>query len=335
MQSQPDCVDRVAQAHWEIQRLYDLTQDVGNSLSLSETLSVAGIRLQEIVPHDCIAVYVRDQDRLRPVFVQGENARLFGALEIRLGAGLSGRVESTGEPVFNGDPLHEFAGLEDVPAVSLKSALVLPLIGSRGLRASLALYRLEANAFEPAHLRLLQAIQSKLAHAVENAWNFQRVEANSTLDTLTSLPNARALFLQLDRELSRCRRTRESLVVLACDLEGLRGINERFGTLRGDAVLQEIARQMTEACREYDFVARMGGDEFVVVLPAFPPEHVARKKESLIAAARHACDRVCGESFLKLSIGHAVFPGDGNDAEELLAKAESRLLARDTQPASH
>jgi diguanylate cyclase (GGDEF)-like protein len=324
---------RLAQARSEVQRLYDLTRDVGNSLSLSETLSVAGMRLQELIPHDCIAIYVRDREHLKPIFVQGENARLFGSRELRLDSGACGRAAQSGEPAFNADPAADFGDTGDEElATRLRSSLIVPLTGEDGFNGVLALHRIEAGAFTPEHLRLLTAVRLKLSHAIENAWNFQRVEQSTTLDALTSLPNAKSLFLQLDRELARCRRSNQTLLVLVCELTGLASINERFGRLRGNTVVQEVARQITESCREYDFVARMGGAEFIVVLPEFPAPGVDRKVALLRHLGRQAGERICGEGFLNVHVGQASFPDDGSDAEELLACAEGRMRSSRSGP---
>ena len=79
------------------------------------------------------------------------------------------------------------------------------------------------------------------------------------------------LFLQLDAELSRGRRSEQPLSVLVLDLDGFKQVNDRFGHLEGNKVLQRVAAGLKSACREYDYVARMGGDEFVVLLPGANP----------------------------------------------------------------
>jgi diguanylate cyclase (GGDEF)-like protein len=86
-----------------------------------------------------------------------------------------------------------------------------------------------------------------------------------------------------------------------------------------------VAQKLKENLREYDCVARMGGDEFVLVLPGQTPESirssVVRMKEVVIAAGRE----VLGEPVIGLSVGEAYFPADGDDAERLLAEADRRM----------
>ncbi len=155
----------------------------------------------------------------------------------------------------------------------------------------LALYHAETDAFTSDHLRILLAISSKMALAIENALKYEQAESSAVTDYLTGLPNARSLFLQLDRELARCKRDTTSLVVMVSDMDGFKQINDRFGHLEGNRVLRLFAQALKESCREYDYVARMGGDEFVVVAPGLTAEAAAKKAESLRELARHGRHR--------------------------------------------
>src|SRR5581483_11688307 len=95
---------------------------------------------------------------------------------------------------------------------------------------------------------------------------------SATTDALTNLPNARSLFLHLDAELARCKRTASTLAVLVSDLDGFKQVNDRFGHLEGNKVLKRVAEGLSQTCREYDYVARMGGDEFVLLLTGIKPD---------------------------------------------------------------
>ncbi len=102
-------------------------------------------------------------------------------------------------------------------------------------------------------------------------------------------------------------------------------MNDRFGHLVGNKVLRTVAKGLQENCREYDCVARMGGDEFVVVLPGHPAEAVPSKARLLSEIAVEAGRMLCGEDLLSMSLGEAIFLKDGSDAEQLLAEAGRRM----------
>jgi diguanylate cyclase (GGDEF)-like protein len=90
-------------------------------------------------------------------------------------------------------------------------------------------------------------------------------------------------------------------------------------------VLQTFARSLRSICRDYDYVARMGGDEFVIVLPEAGPEAAQAKAKLIHECAMQAGEQVCGERVLGASVGTAYSPSDGLDAEELLAEADKRM----------
>jgi diguanylate cyclase (GGDEF)-like protein len=90
-------------------------------------------------------------------------------------------------------------------------------------------------------------------------------------------------------------------------------------------VLRRTAEVLRENCREYDYVARMGGDEFVVVLPGSSHEAVQARIKVLAEAARTAGKEAVGKDLLAMSIGQASYPADGTDAEQLLAEADRRM----------
>jgi len=316
----------IAAARQEAQALFELSQDLGASLSLGETLSVFSIKLKPMVPYDAIAIYVRREDELVPEYVNGDNYRLFSSLRIPVGQGLSGWVAQNRKPIINGNPSVEPGYLNDPTKFStLRSALAVPLEGVSGVIGVLALYRSERDAFTSDHLRILLAVSGKMALAIENALKYRQAENSATTDYLTGLPNARSLFLQLDRELARCKRDKTSLTVMVSDMDGFKQINDRFGHLEGNRVLRLFAQALKDSCREYDYVARMGGDEFVVIAPGLAADAAGKKAEQMRALARHAGNEVCSEEILSLSVGRAVFPDDGNDAEQLLAEADRRM----------
>jgi len=316
----------IAAARQEAQALFELSQDLGASLSLGETLSVFSVKLKPMVPYDAIAIYVKREAELVPEYVNGDNYRLFSSLRIPVGQGLSGWVAQNRKPIINGNPSVEPGYLNDPTKFSsLRSALAVPLEGVAGVIGVLALYGAERDAFTSDHLRILLAVSGKMALSIENALKYQQAENSATTDYLTGLPNARSLFLQLDRELARCKRDNSTLTVMVSDMDGFKQINDRFGHLEGNRTLRLFAQALKDSCREYDYVARMGGDEFVVIAPGLAADAASKKAEQLRALARHAGNEVCGEEILSLSVGRAVYPEDGKDAEQLLAEADRRM----------
>jgi diguanylate cyclase (GGDEF)-like protein/putative nucleotidyltransferase with HDIG domain len=323
-----DFLTSIASARQEAQTMFELSQDLGNSLSLSETLSVLSMRLRRMIPYDSIAVFVNRNGWLLPELVSGENFRMLSSLKIRVGEGLCGWVAENCKPIVNGNPQVEAGYTADPEKHNpLQSALVVPLDGLNGVVGVLAMYNANRDAFTPDHLRILLAVASKVALSVENALKYQQAESSATTDYLTGLPNARSLFVHLAQEVTRCRRMKTPLAVMVCDVDGFKQINDSFGHLEGDKLLREFSTRLKEACRGYDYVARMGGDEFVITAPGLTREAAMEKADRLNQAAIESGRHVCGRELITLSVGMAFCPEDGFDVERLLAEADRRMYS--------
>ena len=326
--NEADFLSSIASARQEAQTMFELSHDLGNSLSLGETLSVLSMRLRKMIPYDSMVVFLLKDGRLAPELVSGDNFRLLSSLNIGLGEGLCGWVAEKRKPIVNGNPEAE-AGYVSDPAkfTTLRSALAVPLEGLNGVVGVLAMYRADRDAFSADHLRVLLAVSSKIALSVENALKYQQAEDSATTDYLTGLPNARSLFVHLSRELARCRRTGTSLAVMVCDLDNFKQINDLHGHLEGDNLLKDFAGQLKETCREYDYVARMSGDEFVIVAPGLSLEASSEKASRLNQLAVEAGRKIAGRNLVTLSVGTAFCPQDSFDVERLLAEADRRMYS--------
>jgi diguanylate cyclase (GGDEF)-like protein/PAS domain S-box-containing protein len=147
-------------------------------------------------------------------------------------------------------------------------------------------------------------------------------------DSLTDLPNRMLLQDRLSQALARARRNGSRLAVLFLDLDRFKTINDSLGHSIGDGVLQEVARRLVQAVRASDTVARIGGDEFVVLLNDID------NAESAIRVASKLRDRLSEvyhigphELFLSGSVGIAVYPDNGEDTETLLKHADSAMYS--------
>lgn len=316
----------IVSARQEAQLLFELAQTLGNSLSLRETLSVVAVRLKEMIPYDSIVFYIYEEGKLIPRYVHGVDYDLFTSIEIPLGQGVSGWVAQTEKPIINGDPSAETKYLGDRAQVPvLQSALSVPLRGREGAAGVLTLYLRAKQGFTKDHLRLLLAASSKLGLSVENALQYERAQDTASTDFLTELPNARSICVHLEQEIARSRRNGSPLAVLLSDLNGFKSVNDRYGHLVGNKLLQQIAKNLKDACREYDQIGRLGGDEFVFVLPDLTKEGAEELKPRLELAVEEASQSICGAKVVTASIGCAFYPKDGATAEELLSEADHRM----------
>ena len=169
--------DLISEVRREMKILSEFGIKLGESLSLKDMISLLAVRVRHFIPHDSLAVYVLRGDVLVPEFVSGDNFRLFSALRIPMGEGLSGWVAQNSKPILNGNPSVEPGYLNDPTKYStLRSALAVPLEGRSTVVAVLALYRIEADAFTREDLSVLRVAASGFEAGVENCL---RRETNS------------------------------------------------------------------------------------------------------------------------------------------------------------
>ena len=329
----------ISNARREFQLLIEVTNDLGNSLSLDETLALLAVRVGKIVEHDAIGIYLLEDDKLSPRYVKGESFRLLSSLQIPVGQGLSGWVAENNLPILNGNPAVEPGYLNDPRLVTpLRSAISVPLRSKERTVGVLTLYSLRSAAFTADHRRILLAIAPKAGHAIDNSLRFEFATNAADTDELTGLVNARYLFGHLQQEVARHSRSGGAFAVVLLDLDGFKNANDSFGHLAGNRILQAVAAGMRQNCRAGDVVARLGGDEFVVVIP-----DARNGVEGTIARMQDTIRALTLESSyaveITFSAGIALYPDDGVDAEALLEKADERMYdskrRRKASPALH
>ncbi|GGR32900.1 putative bifunctional diguanylate cyclase/phosphodiesterase [Deinococcus ruber] len=156
----------------------------------------------------------------------------------------------------------------------------------------------------------LQALNERLAH-------------DASHDVLTGLPNRAMLLERLDTELRRAARSETAVAVMFVDLDGFKHVNDTLGHAAGDTVLRTVATRLQCLLRPSDTVARVGGDEFVVVLPDMNMAHdAARVAQRLQAEVSRPMPIQGMDITINCSIGISVSPQDGHDVDTLLRHAD-------------
>ncbi|MEO6212770.1 MAG: HD domain-containing phosphohydrolase [Vicinamibacterales bacterium] len=321
--------DDIALAHREIYALYEISQAMGTSLGVSDTMALISAKLSNLVPFSCAALflYEEDTDVLRCRYATGVDAEVIQQIAVRNGEGLTGWVARNKRALVNARPSAdlEAAGLH--ARTILQSALVCPLLFNDRFIGALTVYHLDPAFYRDDHRRLLDRVSEQAAAVLNNSMVFEQTQADSLTDAMTSLPNMRFLSIHLSRELARAERLKSEVALLVMDLDNFKEINDTHGHHVGDRTLCEVARVLRAAIRPYDLCVRYAGDEFIVVLSGCglsEAEHkrqeLQREIEEMIFEARPDTRVPIG-----ISIGAAVFPIDGASYETLLATADSRM----------
>ena len=212
--------------------------------------------------------------------------------------------------------------------VGLRSMIVVPLRHDDAQVGVLKVLSSAPNAFDEADIRILELMSELIAAAMYHAAKYCADELfhKATHDALTGLANRALFYDRLRHGLAQAKRNDECFAVLNLDMDDLKPINDRFGHRAGDAALKELATRLSEASRESDTVARVGGDEFGVILTRVDG------RDGALRHGRRLGDSVSApfcfeDKELKLgaSVGLAFFPDDGVEISDLIEKADQAM----------
>jgi diguanylate cyclase (GGDEF)-like protein/PAS domain S-box-containing protein len=151
----------------------------------------------------------------------------------------------------------------------------------------------------------------------------EELEYMATHDVLTGLPNRTLFNDRLSMALTHARRSQKSLAVMMLDLDYFKDVNDSFGHSMGDEVLRAVGSRLTEVLRRGDTVARIGGDEFLLLLPdMIKVDYTTTIAQKVLQAFREPFIFNNHQLYITTSIGIAIFPDDGTDADTLVKNAD-------------
>ncbi len=324
-------VEQIKRANREVYTLYELARVLGTSLNLEETLSLFVKKIGELVPFDNCVVYLMEKspEVAKAAYVAGDNKHLFKDKRVRIGEGGTGGVLKKRQADYKINPNLDFSYNQPKPACNYSAMISLPLIGDERMLGAVSLYSHDLKTYEEEQLRLLETVARIAADAIGMSLQHAESENRALTDPMTNLPNARSLQMQFEKEVARADRHGKNFQVLMLDLDGFKSVNDTFGHQVGDQMLKEIARVMRGQLRDYDFLARYAGDEFVAIVP----ETDAREIYELCQRIEKAVfDFVLpvneGQSAqVGVSIGAACYPQHGETLDQVIVAADKAMYA--------
>ena len=183
------------------------------------------------------------------------------------------------------------------------------------------------------HLRLLETIARIAAEAIDKSIEHDEAKTNALTDPMTGLPNTRSLRIHFDKEVGRASRAGSTFQVLMLDLDGFKAVNDSFGHKIGDAMLTEVAKVIREQLRDYDFLARYGGDEFVALIPDTNLEDVLELCQRIETGVANCKLHVQDDAYaaVGVSIGSAGYPAQGETFDQMIVAADKAMYRRKTR----
>lgn len=321
--------DQIKKAHREVYALYEIARTFGTSLDVEHTLEILVDKVGHVVPFDTCVVYFYEEMKgyATARHVVGKNAQKLAARAIVPGEGVTGFALANRSPVNQLHPSLDFTDINPEAGIKYRSMASLPLFKDDVLLGALSVYSTEIEQYSDDHMRLLETVTRLASDALANSMQHAEAESNALTDPLTGLPNARYLALRFEEEAARARRTDRAFQVVMLDLDEFKKVNDTYGHKAGDKMLREVAHLISAQLREYDFLARYGGDEFVALVQ----EVVGAQVEELCARIEAAVSKfslpVGRNRFAKvgISVGTATFGIDGESLDHLVARADNEM----------
>ncbi len=236
-------------------------------------------------------------------------------------------VIETGTQVYNGDVQQQFPQDQELATLGIHSYIGTPMFDSSGncIGHLAVMKKLKFPESNKARL-IIDSVSSRASSELIRQVNEEIIMLQATTDALTGLPNRPTFLARLHQALLYCNRNNQQLAVMFIDLDNFKSVNDNFGHAAGDELLKTVARRLERCVRQSDLVARMGGDEFIVLLNSISelnePDIVAHNimnalnRKTLVSNIEHrpSC-----------SIGIAIYPEDGTSDGELLNNADSAM----------
>jgi len=229
-------------------------------------------------------------------------------------------------PRVSDEPRFEEAA-DTLPGLSSRGCICAPLKARQAvLGVLIAVNKRDGASFSESDLSVLSVLANQTAIAIENADLYKRVEQLAVTDELTQVYNFRYLKTALRRELDRAVRFHEVFSILMLDVDNLKAYNDRFGHLRGSTVLKQVAYAIKMTARSIDYVAKYGGDEFLLILPHTPKEGALVLAERVrMAVASQAFPEVLSGD-ITCSVGVSTYPEDGETVGDIIESADNALF---------
>jgi diguanylate cyclase (GGDEF)-like protein len=281
-----------------------LISNLSTAINIEEMGRALINSLREIIPSINDLVLAKcTREECSPVFHYGE-----GEIDFSLLGKVYEEVRKSGRIAF----------IEGEPNNHQISAIGVPIFEGGNLTHILVLFSLSPIPPSEDALSILSAIGYEIGNILARVYSIAELERYAFHDQLTKLLNRRMFYQRIGREIKGARRYGYPISLAIMDIDNFKEFNDTYGHLEGDRILAELGRLLKEEIRASDYAARLGGEEFAIVLP-----HTS--KEAAAIMAERLRKKIKDKLGISVSIGIGEFPSDANTLRALLRKADQAL----------
>ncbi|MEW9799272.1 diguanylate cyclase domain-containing protein [Alteromonas sp. CYL-A6] len=304
------------------------TEIAKHGLDLAKVLEYVVQCTPDLLDADGAAIELAEGDEMVYRAASGM-AKQFLGLRLKISESLSGRSYREGAVFLSNDAMNdERVNRAACEAIGLRAMLVYPLKHAGKVIGVFKAMSCRVNAFDDNDMELIELLSDVVAASMyfSSVYSKDALFIRATQDSLTGLANRSVYMDRLRMELNASKQSDKHLAVVIFDMDNLKPVNDEFGHLAGDALLKGFALRLKSASRHSDVVARIGGDEFALLLKPIDGkaqvetaiERISQRLDTSVSFHSHVFPIEC-------SVGCALYPDDGDSVDVLMHKADARM----------